>query len=379
MREDKKEIFVGEHEVYEIHGLDLDVEFDYISDDERTNAILELGNYIQEQNIEPVQSVNGYINVREDTIIYDVKAGDIGYASSFENNPTRDPHTEHILNTFYDNCLAFWNREEGRNSGFALANTPERLAVQDVSLLEHDPITPHGELVDKATKQAWLKEKEEELDVLEKPTAILDKQTGGYSIHTNLRELFEACKQNTLDNLAAWDDEYNNQLKAFEQFTLEDKKAFVTDQYEYALLEPTQENVKDWENFHYANWQHDIAVSEPSEARFLEKLEDHFVVHEHEEDYELETWTDDGVNMIITLHKDHHDPAALEDQFKQYVHDFIVGDEIRSHRQDASCKQDFTMHESVQDFEAFHNRLKEIQKDICSHETEKSSEKDMEM
>ncbi|WP_449354667.1 hypothetical protein ACUL41_17770 [Virgibacillus natechei] len=379
MREDKTEIFIGEHDVYLIRGLDLDVEFDYISDEERTNAILELEEYIQEQDIEPVQSDNGYINVHEDTIIYDVKDGGLGYASSFENNPTRDPRTEHVLGTFYDNCFAFWNREQDKGSSFELANTPERLAMHDASLLERDPAMMNGELIDKDIKLTWLKEKEEELDVLEKPTVVLDKQTGGYSIHTNLKEMFEACKQNTLDNLAAWEDEYNAQLKAFEQFSLEDKNAFVTDNYEYALLEPTQENVKDWENFHYTNWQYDIAASEPSEARFLEKLENHFIVHEHEEGYELETWTDGGVNMIITLHKDHHDSAALEDQFKQYVHDFIAGDEIRNHQEDASCMQDFRFHENIHDFEAFHNRLKDIQKDVCSEGKQQSNEKDMEM
>ncbi|OZU88634.1 hypothetical protein CIL03_10080 [Virgibacillus indicus] len=38
----KSQVYVGESDVYLIEGLELDVEFDYLSPEERTKAILEL-------------------------------------------------------------------------------------------------------------------------------------------------------------------------------------------------------------------------------------------------------------------------------------------------------------------------------------------------
>ncbi|WP_174615279.1 hypothetical protein [Virgibacillus ihumii] len=262
----EKEIFVGNQNVYVIHDLELDVEFDYISQEEHTAAILELEEHIHEQRLQPTVPDNGYINAHEDAIIYHTESGTIHYASSLESNPAKDQRTEHILHQFYKDCLSFWNQEKERSSGFARAKSPERLAVQDVSFLKHDPTVPIGDLLDENTKLAWLKDKNEELDVLEKPTVILDKQTGGYSIYTNMEDLFEACKQNTLNHLAGLEDEYAYQLGEFEAFTLKDKEVFITDKYEYALLEPTQENIKEWETFHYTKWKHGVSNHETEKS-----------------------------------------------------------------------------------------------------------------
>jgi len=83
VEKDKREIYVENADVYLIHGLALDVEFDYISQAEHTAAILELEDYIQEEGIHPVKSENGYIDAEEDTIVYIPKTGEIDYAVGF--------------------------------------------------------------------------------------------------------------------------------------------------------------------------------------------------------------------------------------------------------------------------------------------------------
>lgn len=83
-----------------------------------------------------------------------------------------------------------------------------------------------------------------------------------------------------------------------------------------------------------------------------------FKVHLFEQDNqqcaELETWTNGGVNMIITLM-----PFNLK-EFKHYVLNFNVDEEIDLHRQDERYKKAFTIKESVKDFEQFKKRLKQI-------------------
>lgn len=160
-----REIYVGNADVYLIQGLELDVEFDYISQAEHTAAILELENYIQKQGIHPVKSEDGYIETEEDTIVYVPKTEEVDYAAGFEgqNLIERDPRTEQLLDDFYDDCLSFWKRENDKNPGFALAKSPEELALQDISSLEHDPTVPNGDLLDENTKQTWLQEKRNEL------------------------------------------------------------------------------------------------------------------------------------------------------------------------------------------------------------------------
>lgn len=88
-------------------------------------------------------------------------------------------------------------------------------------------------------------------------------------------------------------------------------------------------------------------------------LEDaNFIVHKFTQDgkkcAEVETWTEGGVNMIITLQ------PFTKKEFLSYVEDFSVDEEIDSHRQDQRYKDAFKISESVKDFEAFHNSLKEV-------------------
>ncbi len=69
---------------------------------------------------------------------------------------------------------------------------------------------------------------------------------------------------------------------------------------------------------------------------------------------EVEKWTDGGVDMIMFLR-----PFNVE-EFKKWVNNFDVDDEIDTHRQDPSYKDAFKISESVKDFTNFHNHLKEV-------------------
>lgn len=87
-----------------------------------------------------------------------------------------------------------------------------------------------------------------------------------------------------------------------------------------------------------------------------------FKVHLFEQDNqqcaEVETWTNGGVNMIATLM-----PFNIK-EFKRYVNNFNVDEEIDLHRQDERYKNAFTIKQSVKDFENFQKRLKKVKKDL---------------
>lgn len=85
-----------------------------------------------------------------------------------------------------------------------------------------------------------------------------------------------------------------------------------------------------------------------------------FQVHLTEQDNqqcaEIEMWTDGGVDMIIWLM-----PFNIE-QFKEYVNDFDIDNEIDLHRQADDYKKAFTVKESLKDFTKYHNHLKKVTK-----------------
>ncbi|WP_140392736.1 hypothetical protein [Virgibacillus dakarensis] len=172
----KSRIYVGENEVYLIEGGELDVEFDYLSPKERTKAILELEEYIQTEGIHPIESEDGYIEVNEDTLIYVVETGEIDHAIGLEmgENPFKDERTERVLDNFYKDCLSFWNRE--KEYGTVLGKSPEQLAMQDVSSIKYDPSVPNGDLLDRDTKQIWLKEKKKKLLDTKSKEQIVDME-----------------------------------------------------------------------------------------------------------------------------------------------------------------------------------------------------------
>jgi hypothetical protein len=73
---------------------------------------------------------------------------------------------------------------------------------------------------------------------------------------------------------------------------------------------------------------------------------------------EIEIWTSGGVDIIIYLN-----PFTSE-EFISYVEDFDVDNEITLHRQDKMYCNEFTIRESLEDFEEFNNKLKSIAEKI---------------
>ena len=80
----------------------------------------------------------------------------------------------------------------------------------------------------------------------------------------------------------------------------------------------------------------------------------HLTKQDNVQSAEVETWTNGGVNMIIWLN-----PFTVE-EFTQKVNDFDVDEEIELHRQGQDYKNAFTIRESLEDFEDYHNRLKDV-------------------
>lgn len=78
--------------------------------------------------------------------------------------------------------------------------------------------------------------------------------------------------------------------------------------------------------------------------------------------YELNTYTDGGVNQIVFIdfrNKDEN-PKKAEDfkkLFLQYVKDIDIDDEIEINRQNKAYRDAFTLRESLNDFEAWKEKL----------------------
>lgn len=79
-----------------------------------------------------------------------------------------------------------------------------------------------------------------------------------------------------------------------------------------------------------------------------------FQVTEYEKEYELESFTDAGVNMIFYISKE----EDFIELFKDKVENFDIDEEIEVHRQDDNYKNNFTIRESLEDFEAYEIKLK---------------------
>ena len=80
-----------------------------------------------------------------------------------------------------------------------------------------------------------------------------------------------------------------------------------------------------------------------------EILEELFNVSESADDLELESYTDGGVDMFITIEKDNSN--NLLEQLRLFVKNFDIDEEIDIHRQDTDYKRNFTIRESINDFE----------------------------
>ena len=84
--------------------------------------------------------------------------------------------------------------------------------------------------------------------------------------------------------------------------------------------------------------------------------------------YELNTYTKGGVNQIIFL--DFRDKgnakkaADVIEELTSYINDIDIDDEIELNRQDKQYKANFTLRESLNDFEDWKKGLEEIIKEI---------------
>ena len=80
-----------------------------------------------------------------------------------------------------------------------------------------------------------------------------------------------------------------------------------------------------------------------------ELLVELFNINESAYELELESWTDGGVDMFISIDKN-SDNNLLE-QLERFVENFDIDEEIEIHRKDENYKRNFTIRESITDFE----------------------------
>lgn len=88
-----------------------------------------------------------------------------------------------------------------------------------------------------------------------------------------------------------------------------------------------------------------------------ELLEELFNVSESADELELESWTDGGVDMFISIDKN-SDNNLLE-QLERFVENFDIDEEIDIHREDENYKRNFTIRESINDFENWVDYIEE--------------------
>lgn len=82
-----------------------------------------------------------------------------------------------------------------------------------------------------------------------------------------------------------------------------------------------------------------------------------FNINESVYELELESWTNGGVNMFISIDKT-SDNNLLE-QLERFVENFDIDEEIDIHRQDTDYRRNFTIRESVRDFENWVDYIEE--------------------
>lgn len=97
--------------------------------------------------------------------------------------------------------------------------------------------------------------------------------------------------------------------------------------------------------------------------QLIKFLEHHFKVTEEQDMIQLETWTDGGVNMFVTLWK--NVDISLVKQFWNFAHyDFDIDEEIDIHRLDERYCNAFRISQSLKDFGDYQDFLIEIAQDL---------------
>lgn len=95
-------------------------------------------------------------------------------------------------------------------------------------------------------------------------------------------------------------------------------------------------------------------------------LKKYFGIYEGNDCYELEQWTNGGVDMIITLHKEDNRFNSLTEQFRYYVDGFDIDEEIELYREGKDYREAFTIRQSVEDFESWVEYITDIVKELES-------------
>lgn len=93
-----------------------------------------------------------------------------------------------------------------------------------------------------------------------------------------------------------------------------------------------------------------------------------FTVHEYEENevlrgYELETWTNGGVDMLLFIDCRNCPEVSMKfvvEELESSINAFSVDEEIDIHRQGEDYRNAFTVRESLEDFEEYETRLHEL-------------------
>ena len=101
-----------------------------------------------------------------------------------------------------------------------------------------------------------------------------------------------------------------------------------------------------------------------------ELLEELFNISEGTNEIELESWTDGGVDMFITIDKNSYN--TLLEQLKEFVENFDIDEEIEIYRQDTDYRRNFTIRESINDFENWVDYIEEciLKLEECNNEDE---------
>lgn len=73
-----------------------------------------------------------------------------------------------------------------------------------------------------------------------------------------------------------------------------------------------------------------------------------FNVADNENNYELETWTEGGVNMVVTITK-----KNWKEDFRKYVNGFDIDEQINLIQNVRNYQSALTYHQSVEDFEDY--------------------------
>lgn len=89
-------------------------------------------------------------------------------------------------------------------------------------------------------------------------------------------------------------------------------------------------------------------------------LEDNFNVDSDENNMELESWTNGGVDMIIYIDTNND----LIEELENYINNFDIDEEIDLYRENKDYRDNFTISESLKDFEDYIEFVKGIIKQL---------------